>query len=119
MRGRACAGSCTCNARKATQRARRLEALHAQLTSALFRESNPAPLKYALSLLGLMSAKMRLPLVEPTEMTRREIATALANVEDRCPDYMITSPHWLTERVRAAAIAKRRNAANPAGARAS
>lgn len=44
-----------------------------------------APLKYALSLLGLMSAKV----VEATEMTRREIASALANLEDHCPDYVI------------------------------
>ena len=44
----------------------------AQLSTALSRETNPAPLKYALSLLGLMSAKVRLPLVEPTLDTRRE-----------------------------------------------
>jgi len=86
-----------------TARARRLGALHAQLTAALFRESNPAPLKYALSLLGLMSAKVRLPLVEPTEMTRREIATALTNLEDGCPDYVIADAHWLTEKVGAVA----------------
>ena len=38
----------------------------AKLTAVLFRETSPAPLKYALSLLGLMSAKVRLPLVEVT-----------------------------------------------------
>ena len=86
-----------------TSRARRLTALHGQLTAALFRETNPAPLKYALSLLGLMSAKVRLPLVEPTAATRREIATVLAAVEDCCPDSMIARAHWLTERVCAVA----------------
>ena len=39
----------------------------AKLTAVLFRETSPAPLKYALSLLGLMSAKVRLPLVEVTD----------------------------------------------------
>ena len=86
-----------------TARARRLAALHRQITTALFRETNPSPLKYALSLLGLMSAKVRLPLVEPTEMTRREIAAALASLEDACPDHMIAGAHWLKEKVCAVA----------------
>ncbi len=86
-----------------TARARRLAALHDKLTVALFRETNPAPLKYALSLLGLMSAKVRLPLVEPAETTRREVAIALAAIEDCCPDYMIVGAHWLKEKVRSVA----------------
>jgi dihydrodipicolinate synthase/N-acetylneuraminate lyase len=61
----------------------------AQLTSALFRETNPAPAKYALSLLGQMSASVRLPLVEPTLDTRREIQAALARVEECSPDYLV------------------------------
>jgi 4-hydroxy-tetrahydrodipicolinate synthase len=39
----------------------------AQLTSAFFREASPAPVKYALSLFGFMSARVRLPLVELSE----------------------------------------------------
>jgi 4-hydroxy-tetrahydrodipicolinate synthase len=86
-----------------TARARRLAALHYKLTVALFRETNPAPLKYALCLLGLMSAKVRLPLVEPAATTRQEIAAALAAIEDCCPDYMIVGTHWLKDKIRAIA----------------
>jgi 4-hydroxy-tetrahydrodipicolinate synthase len=49
-----------------------------RLTAALFAESNPVPVKYALKLLGRMSASARLPLCEPSEATRREVAAALA-----------------------------------------
>ena len=45
-------------------RAQRLARAAAPLTTALFRESNPVPVKYALALLGLMSPAVRLPLVE-------------------------------------------------------
>jgi 4-hydroxy-tetrahydrodipicolinate synthase len=70
-------------------RAQRLAMLLARLTAALSRETNPAPVKYALSLLGLMSAKVRLPLVEPTEHTKREIEAALASVHHCYADYVI------------------------------
>ena len=56
----------------------------AKLTAVLFRESSPTPLKYALSLLGLMSPKVRLPLVELTAQTRVEVAAAMRQV---CEDY--------------------------------
>ena len=59
----------------------------AQLTAALFRESNPAPLKYALSLLGLMSPKVRLPLVELTNPTKAELTGILAQV---CDGYSVS-----------------------------
>ena len=36
----------------------------------LFIETNPAPVKYALSLLGKMDEKLRLPMVPVTESTR-------------------------------------------------
>jgi hypothetical protein len=45
--------------------ARRLAGRVAPLTAVLFRESNPTPLKYALSLRHLMSSAVRLPLVGP------------------------------------------------------
>jgi 4-hydroxy-tetrahydrodipicolinate synthase len=56
----------------------------AKLTAALFRESSPAPLKYALSLLGLMTPRVRLPLVEVSDATRIEVEGVLASV---CEDY--------------------------------
>ena len=56
----------------------------AKLTAALFRESSPAPLKCALNLLGMMSAKVRLPLVEVTDATKAEIAAVMAQL---CEDY--------------------------------
>jgi 4-hydroxy-tetrahydrodipicolinate synthase len=61
----------------------------AKLTAALFRETSPAPLKYALSLLGLMSPKVRLPLVELTDQTKAEIADILAQVCNGYSEYMI------------------------------
>ncbi len=63
----------------------------AQLTAALFRESNPAPVKYALSMLGLMSAKVRLPLVELSEPSRSAVAATLERICDAYSDYMIGS----------------------------
>ncbi len=68
-------------------RAQRLAVPFAQLTAALFRESNPAPLKYALSLLGLMSPKVRLPLVELTNPTKAELTGILAQV---CDGYSVS-----------------------------
>jgi 4-hydroxy-tetrahydrodipicolinate synthase len=61
----------------------------AKLTAALFRESSPAPLKYALSLLGLISPKLRLPLVEVTDQTRAEVTTVIAQLCDRHAANMI------------------------------
>jgi len=62
--------------------AQRLARPVARLTGVLFRETSPAPLKYALSLCGLMSPRLRLPLVEPTEETKRAVEGALAGVQD-------------------------------------
>jgi 4-hydroxy-tetrahydrodipicolinate synthase len=45
---------------------------------ALFAESNPVPLKYALSLMGWMRAELRLPLCEATPETRARVREALA-----------------------------------------
>ena len=61
----------------------------AKLTAALFRETSPAPLKYALSLLDLMSPKVRLPLVELTDPTKADVAAVMAQVCDGYADYMI------------------------------
>jgi 4-hydroxy-tetrahydrodipicolinate synthase len=50
----------------------------AQLTRILFCKPNPVPLKHALSLFGLMSQNVRLPLVELSPQTKAEVADALA-----------------------------------------
>ncbi len=51
-----------------------------RLTEALMLESDPGPLKYALSLLGRMSDELRLPLHPAGEATRREIGAAMAEL---------------------------------------
>tara|TARA_A100001015_G_scaffold283571_1_gene349004 strand:- start:476 stop:1348 length:873 start_codon:yes stop_codon:yes gene_type:complete len=47
------------------------------LHKALFIESNPSPVKYAASLLKLSSPDVRLPLVQVTERTKKEVEKAL------------------------------------------
>ena len=71
-------------------KAQRLGNAIAQLTHALFREPNPVPLKYALSLLGLMSPKVRLPLVEPAAQVKVEIAAVMAKMCDENAEDMIS-----------------------------
>ena len=56
----------------------------ATLTAALFCESNPAPVKYALSLLGMMSPRVRLPLVELKPESKARIDTVMAQM---CAEY--------------------------------
>ncbi len=69
--------------------AQRLADVVGQLTTALFRETSPSPLKYALGLLGVMSPTVRLPLVEPSQQTRNEVAAILKKMRDVHPDDMI------------------------------
>ena len=52
---------------------RRLMPLH----TALFCETSPSPVKYALSRLGRCEASVRLPLVEPSDRARSQIDAAL------------------------------------------
>jgi len=73
-------------------RVRRLADPLAQLSAALFCESNPVPLKYALSRLGLMSARVRLPLVELSAQGQIEIDGLLARLCDEHTDAMIGTP---------------------------
>jgi len=47
------------------------------LHSSLFIESNPSPVKYAASLLGMCKPTVRLPLVELREETKKKISSAL------------------------------------------
>lgn len=50
------------------------------LHDVLFVETNPGPVKYAASRLGLCSADMRLPLVPVSEATKKAVDAALAQV---------------------------------------
>jgi 4-hydroxy-tetrahydrodipicolinate synthase len=59
------------------------------LTVALFSETNPAPVKYALSLLNIMRSQVRLPLVEPRDETKAMIGCALEQLLQRWPDWLI------------------------------
>ena len=55
-----------------------------EIQPALFRETNPAPVKFALSLFGLTVPRVRLPLVEIGEQTKRELAGIMARL---CNDW--------------------------------
>jgi 4-hydroxy-tetrahydrodipicolinate synthase len=61
------------NAAEATTMARNL----GPLTSALFAESNPIPVKFALDMLSHMAAEVRLPLCAPSFGTRVRVTQAL------------------------------------------
>jgi len=61
----------------------------AELTAVMFRESSPAPVKYALNLFGCMSATVRLPLVELNEDTRAAVSAVLSRIDDGYSDYMV------------------------------
>ena len=52
---------------------KQLQPLH----TALFIESNPSPVKYAASLLGMCMPQVRLPLVEIKEDTKKKVSQAL------------------------------------------
>ena len=49
------------------------------LHKALFCETNPGPVKYAVSLLGHASEELRLPMVPATEAARREVKAAMVH----------------------------------------
>ena len=83
----------------------RLAAPIAQLTAVLFRETNPAPLKYALSLLGLMSATLRLPLVVPSDDVQAEIASVVTRLAVEYSDHMIGTISPPEHRGRSIAVA--------------
>jgi 4-hydroxy-tetrahydrodipicolinate synthase len=69
--------------------AQRLVAPFMKLTLALFSETDPMSVKYALSLLNVMSSRVRLPLVKPKNDTKANIASVLADVCARHSGYMI------------------------------
>ena len=54
------------------------------LIRALFLETNPAPLKYAMSKLGKSSGELRLPLFDVRESTKAQLDEAIANANNIC-----------------------------------
>lgn len=72
-----------------TATAQRLAIPITRLTAALFGESNPAPLKFALSRFGLMSPAVRLPLAAASDQVRIELVTVLALLGEEYGDHMI------------------------------
>ncbi len=65
--------ACSNNMEKAIELDKLLQPLH----SSLFIESNPSPVKYAASLLGMCNPSVRLPLVEIKEDTKKKVSEAL------------------------------------------
>ena len=63
----------------------------APLTAALFMESNPIPVKWALNLQGFMGAELRLPLCEASDTTRVAVAEALRGLNLMRPLLVSTS----------------------------
>lgn len=59
--------------------ARKIHLRQFPLVKALFCETSPGPVKYALSLMGLCSPELRLPLAEVAESTRELVRTEMRN----------------------------------------
>jgi len=64
---------CVNDISKASELDKLLQPLH----TSLFIESNPSPVKYAASLLGMCKPTVRLPLVEIQEETKKKVSNAL------------------------------------------
>ena len=65
--------ACVDDPKKAVELDKLLQPLH----TSLFIESNPSPVKYAASLLGMCKPTVRLPLVEIREETKKKVSEAL------------------------------------------
>ncbi len=65
--------ACVNDIKKASELDKLLQPLH----TSLFIESNPSPVKYAASLLGMCKPTVRLPLVEIREETKKKVSDAL------------------------------------------
>ena len=65
--------ACKEDSKKASELDKFLQPLH----TSLFIESNPSPVKYAASLLGMCKPTVRLPLVEIREETKKKVSEAL------------------------------------------
>ena len=88
-------------------RAQHLATEVAKLTGALFRESNPVPVKYALSAMRMMSPQVRLPLVELENESKAEIDAVLGEVAEGYADYLIGSTVGNVQRVRSSGRLRR------------
>ena len=55
-----------------------------KLSRVMFIETNPSPIKYAMSLEGICSSELRLPLSVPSEEAAREIEAELRSFKDAC-----------------------------------
>jgi len=75
---RAIARLCKLAAEGESDQASALDETLQALNNALFVESNPIPVKWALHQMGLMSPKLRLPLTEFTEQYHEQMRAALA-----------------------------------------
>ena len=53
------------------------------LIKSLFIETNPTPIKYAMSRMGFCSPEVRLPLAEPRDSTKEEIDRVIAQITDK------------------------------------
>jgi 4-hydroxy-tetrahydrodipicolinate synthase len=67
--------------------------LLAPLHDALFGETNPVPLKAALSVLDLADAEVRLPLLRATETTKNLLTNVLGRIISR-EDWMASHPRY-------------------------
>ncbi|HUU44006.1 MAG TPA: 4-hydroxy-tetrahydrodipicolinate synthase [Planctomycetota bacterium] len=61
------------------EKARRLNAKLYPLAKAMFVETNPAPVKSAMHMLGMIEPDLRLPMVVPSEASDRKIRKALSD----------------------------------------
>lgn len=61
--------------------ARAIQDKLAPLHDALFSDASPGPVKYALSLLGLCTPDVRLPMVEPSEEAKAKVRAALDGLD--------------------------------------
>ena len=52
----------------------------APLHDVIFAETSPGPVKYAMSLMGLCSDELRLPLVSPSDATKSRVRAVLTNL---------------------------------------
>jgi 4-hydroxy-tetrahydrodipicolinate synthase len=81
-------------------RAQHLAQVVARLSGVLLSESNPVPVKYALSTMKLMSPAVRVPLVELKDESKAEVDAVMAQVCEGYAEYMIGSAVGPDARVR-------------------
>lgn len=74
------AAMCAAAARGDWAEARRIHLRHLPLARALFAETNPIPVKWAVHLLGRCGPAYRLPLVEPSAATKAKIEAVLRDL---------------------------------------